>query len=233
MVSNSHPRLSIIIPVLNEAEGICAFLQSVQQTIQHQAIEVIVVDGGSTDGTAELANKYADQLLISSKGRALQMNMGARYARAPNLLFLHSDTQLPAPPLSFPFLSASLEDHYLWGFYRVKLSGDGISLRIIETMMVWRSSITEVATGDQCLFIKKTLFDQLLGFAEIPLMEDVEMSKRLRRMTPPLVIREPVVTSSRRWEKHGILKTVCKMWYLRALYFFGVSPHSLARYYYG
>ncbi len=155
------------------------------------------------------------------------MNAGEAVAKGQWLLFLHVDTRLPDDP--FPFLCATNP----WGFYAVKLSGKQRCFRIIEWMITWRSRLTGVATGDQCLFVQRALFEQLQGFADIHLMEDVELSKRLRKKRQPLCIRNPVNTSSRRWERHGIIRTVLLMWYLRLLYVCGVLPHHLVRQYYG
>lgn len=231
-------QLSIIIPVFNEAGVIQENLEYLQQATVGVDTEIIVVDGGSTDKTAFIAESIADHVISAPKGRASQMNAGAGIASGEYLLFLHVDTRLPVN--AFPYISthslspAEQPSHkqVSWGFYRVKLSGRAHAFRIIETMMNWRASLTHVATGDQCLFVQKSLFDQLGGFAAIALMEDVEISKRLRRCDVPYVVKQSVVTSSRKWERGGIVKTICLMWYLRALYFFGVSPEYLVKKYY-
>lgn len=224
----SNIQLSVIIPILNESKTIIAQLQCLQKKIKSSSanVEIIVVDGGSDDSSAQLATPYADIVLSSARGRALQMNAGATVASGDSLLFLHSDTVLPDVP--FPFL----HNNFSWGFYYVRLSGASLWFRIIETMICLRSRLTRVATGDQCLFIKTSVFKELQGFASIPLMEDVEISKRLRKKYIPMIVQSPVVTSSRRWEKKGMIKTILLMWLLRALYFFGVSPEKLHRYYY-
>jgi rSAM/selenodomain-associated transferase 2 len=220
------PSVSIIIPTLNEAQGIVAGLQALLAVIAEESVEVILADGGSTDKTVALAKPYVDQIVTCSRGRGRQMNAGAAAASGHYLLFLHCDTQLPQSPFSF------LERQPLWGFYAVRLSGEQWLFRIIERMMTLRSSLTAVATGDQGLFVQRSFFTEQGGFADMPLMEDVEISKRLRRHERCWAVPTPVVTSSRRWEQNGLIKTVFTMWYLRALYFLGVSPSLLAKQYY-
>ena len=220
------PSVSIVIPTLNESSGIVNHLQVLKATIAEYNVEIILADGGSHDDTVSLASPYVDHIVMSEKGRARQMNAGANVASGEYVLFLHCDTVLPSYPFVF------LSQRCVWGFYSVRLSGRHWLLRVIERMMTLRSSITRVATGDQCLFINRLHFAQMNGFADIPLMEDVEISKKLRRHSPPYIVSTPVVTSSRRWEQYGIFKTVVTMWYLRALYFLGVSPTILVKKYY-
>jgi rSAM/selenodomain-associated transferase 2 len=229
--------LSIIIPVLNEADTIVNCLEQLQKISAFYpcyTIEVIVVDGGSTDNTFLLAKPLADLVLRASKGRAKQMNSGAKNASGQYLLFLHSDTELPLSSENnantFPFINNEEKPH--WGFYPVELSGNHIFFRVIETMINSRSRLTSVATGDQCLFVKRTVFIDETGFKDIPLMEDVELTKRLRKKYKPYITSSFVTTDSRRWEKRGIIKTVLLMWYLRGLYCVGVSPSSLVKKYY-
>lgn len=224
-------QLSIIIPVCNEADTIGKNLQCLRDTISLLAgvpplLEIIVVDGGSTDSTVALARPYVDTIIQAKKGRASQMNAGAAQATGTFLLFLHADTRLPSKAFSF------LSSNHQWGFYRVLLSGKAWPFRIIEAMINWRSCITQIATGDQCLFIRRHCFVSMQGFANIPLMEDIEISKRLRKQCAAYIIDEPVITSSRKWEQKGIVNTVLLMWYLRGLYFLGVSPHYLVKKYY-
>ena len=221
-------KVSIILPVLNEALVVAEQLRLLKE-ITDSSCEIIVVDGGSDDNTAALARPFANTVIVSSeKGRAVQMNAGAALAKGTLLFFLHLDTQLPDNFLSL----LKKHDHYQWGFFRVLLSGSLWPFRIIEKMMNIRSYLSAVATGDQCLFIRRDVFSQINGFAEIPLMEDVEICKRLRAKSSPLVIDTPVITSSRRWEKGGIITTVLLMWRLRFAYFLGVSPEKLVRWYY-
>ncbi|MGI9228227.1 MAG: TIGR04283 family arsenosugar biosynthesis glycosyltransferase [Gammaproteobacteria bacterium] len=216
-------KLSVIIPVLNEAGQLPAALQPLQ-AMRGRGHEVILVDGGSEDEGVELARPYVDKLVISKRGRAVQMNAGAAVAGGDVLLFLHVDTRL----------GEGVEQAVsgaVWGFFRIRLSGGHYLFRLIETGMNWRSRWSSVATGDQCLFVRREQFEAMQGFAPIPLMEDVEMCKRLRRVAAPVIIRQQVVTSSRRWEQQGIVRTILKMWWLRLAWFCGRDPARLARQY--
>lgn len=216
--------LSIIIPTLNESATIGVLLSQLLHSLKDVDHEIIVVDGGSQDDTVNVAKSLIDQVIISSqKGRAIQMNTGAEHASGQYLLFLHSDTKVP---VDF-HLQIKICGEKPWGFFRVKLSGNEWLFRLIEFMMNIRSRISCIATGDQGLFITKKYFKKIQGFAPIPIMEDVEICKRLRREHKPYIISSPLVTSSRRWQQKGILKTVFLMWSLRLAYFCGVSPHRL------
>ena len=221
--------LSIIVPALNEAEVIAGTLASLQP-LRGSGVELIVADGGSTDGTAELAEPLVDQLWRTDPGRARQMNAGAMVASGDYLLFLHADTMLPK---DFHRLWQRIHDRQpLWGFFKLRLSGRQPLLRMVEFFINWRSRATSVGTGDQCLYLRRELFERLGGFADIPLMEDVEISKRLRRHSRPHWIDRPVVTSSRRWEQRGVWRTVWLMWRLRLAYYCGATPERLVRRYY-
>ena len=218
-------KVSIIVPMLNEAEQIADRLQHLKQT-QSGEYEIIVVDGGSSDSSVELARQYVDQVITSPRGRALQMNAGAACSQADTLLFLHADTVLPDNVVDL------LDDvAHSWGWFTVHLSGDDFMFRIIEVMMNLRSRLTSVATGDQAIFVSRSLFNKLGGFPEIALMEDIALSKILRKLSSPICKKQQVVTSSRRWQQHGIFKTILLMWWLRVLYVFGVSPARLAKLY--
>jgi rSAM/selenodomain-associated transferase 2 len=220
--------ISIIIPVFNEAAVIEVQLQRLQAMI-NDSCEVIVVDGGSQDDSVARATPLATKVIVSpEKGRAQQMNAGAAIATGRLLLFLHCDTCLADGALQ----ELLAMPRPTWGFFTVTLSGLSWQFRVIEWCINRRSTLTQVATGDQCLFIEYQLFKRLTGFAAIALMEDVDMSKRLRRVAKPVVIERPVVTSSRRWEKKGIWQTVILMWRLRLAYFLGASPEKLAAIYY-
>lgn len=220
------PAISIVVPVLNEAPGIVQFLQPLQAW-RSAGHEVVLVDGGSRDRTRELAAPFVNRLLTSAPGRASQMNAGARASRGTLLVFLHADTTLPAtaPELLARYLSPAWQR---WGRFDVRLSGAHPLFRVVEAMMNLRSRVTGIATGDQAMFVSRALFEDLGGFAPIPLMEDIELSGRLRRRAAPECLRAKVTTSSRRWEQEGVLRTILRMWWLRWQYFRGVDPALLA-----
>ena len=220
--------ISVIIPALNEAENLEATLLPLQSW-RAKGNELLLVDGGSSDGTAALAEPLVDKVLASEPGRARQMNRGAEEAGGEILLFLHADTRLP--PEAEVLIRQAMQ-HRRWGRFDVRLSGSQRLLRIIERMMNWRSCISGIATGDQGIFIEHALFTRLGGFPVLPLMEDIALSKRLKRTTGrPACVRTPLITSSRRWEQYGIVRTVFLMWRLRLAYFFGASPQRLAKLY--
>ena len=222
-------RLAVIIPCLNESERITATLQLLQ-TLRAQGHQVIVVDGRSEDNSAELARPLADQVVVARRGRAAQMNCGANLSNADVLLFLHADTSLPenAAEIISQRLAASNRQ---WGRFDVQLSGRALWLRIIEFMMNLRSRLTDIATGDQAIFVRRGLFNQVGGYPDIPLMEDIELSKRLKQHGKPLCLKDKVITSSRRWEQEGIWRTILLMWRLRLAYFLGADPNRLKRQY--
>ncbi|MFZ2288198.1 MAG: TIGR04283 family arsenosugar biosynthesis glycosyltransferase [Halopseudomonas yangmingensis] len=220
-------KLSIVMPVRNEAAGIVQALLPLQEL--RGALELIVVDGQSQDATRLLAQPLADQLLESSPGRARQMNTGAAAAQGDWLLFLHADTRLPDGFISL--LQEAQDSGADWGRFDVQLEPSSALLRLVARMINLRSRLTGVCTGDQALFLRRRLFEQLGGYAEIPLMEDVELSKRLRRVNRPYCITTPLTTSSRRWQQHGTLRTILLMWRLRLLYWLGVAPERLAESY--
>lgn len=224
-------RFSIIIPVLNEANSLQHTLQQLQGW-RTQGHEVIVVDGGSEDNTVQQAELLADKMVHSARGRARQMNAGAAEAVGDVLIFLHSDTLLPADAAE-QVQQALHSPERCWGRFDLCLSGRHRVFRVIEFMINLRSRITGVATGDQVIFVRTEQFRQLGGYRDIPLMEDVALSKTLRRQSWPCCLRSRVVTSSRRWETRGILRTVVLMWRLRLAYFLGVAPETLHARYYG
>ena len=217
-------RLSIIIPTLNEAADIAERLAVLASLRQHQ-VQIIVADGGSNDETKELAAPWVDSVIAAPRGRAAQMNAGAMQASAPALLFLHADTALPDGAVN---LIESALRAGVWGRFDIALTGTHRLLRVIAAMMNWRSRLTGIATGDQAIFMRRSVFDQLGGFAQIALMEDIEISTRLKKIAAPACIRQRVVSSGRRWEQHGMWRTILLMWRLRLAYCLGADPRDLA-----
>ncbi len=199
------------------------------QSICQQGHEVIIVDGGSTDNTLAIAHEITDLVIVSNAGRALQMNSGADIASGEVLLFLHADTLLPDKAVEIVIDSFQQENY--WGRFDVRLSNDSYVYRLIERLMNLRSCLTSIATGDQAIFIEKNLFDRVGGYPEIALMEDIAISKRLKKIVKPVCLKQKVITSSRRWETNGVVATVLLMWKLRLYYFFGVSPEKLKQLY--
>jgi len=221
--------LSVIVPVLDEAELIRDVLLSLS-VLRQRGTEVIVVDGGSQDGTPALAAPLADHVLIAARGRAAQMNAGAAKARGEALLFLHADTRLPADADRL-IVERLARSGRAWGRFDVKIAGRHPLLAVIGLMMNLRSRLTGIVTGDQAMFMTRTAFDRAGGFPDISLMEDIALSSRLKRLGRPLCLKERVVTSGRRWERHGVVRTVLLMWRMRLAYFLGMQPAVLARWY--
>jgi len=220
------PRLSIIIPTLNEAEGIANLLTSLSP-LRQRGHEVIVADGGSHDGTVELARPLADLVIDAPRGRAAQMNAGAAQAKSEVLLFLHADTRLPTRADELILNSTAR----VWGRFDVMIEGTHPLLPVIAWMMNRRSRWTGIATGDQAIFVRREVFESMGGFPDIPLMEDIALSKKLKAIGPPLCMKARVTTSGRRWEQHGVISTVLKMWRLRLAFFLGADPARLAKAY--
>lgn len=222
------PDFSIIVPVLNEANGIGAALQALVP-LRRQGVEVIVVDGGSGDATRELATPLADHVLTAPRGRARQMNAGAALAQGRVLLFLHADTVLPqgADQLVAQILEPFDRGRH-WGRFDVRIAGRSPWLRLVATIMNWRSRLTGIATGDQAMFVSRSAFHGVGGFPDIPLMEDIALSAALLKLGRPICLAARVTTSGRRWETHGVWRTIVFMAWLRLRYFFGADPHRLA-----
>jgi rSAM/selenodomain-associated transferase 2 len=223
------PKISLIVPVLNEASDIVDSL-SVLQSLRAAGHELIVVDGGSTDDSIASCRPYSDRVIRSPRGRSRQMNAGASAAGGDILLFLHADTFLPVG--ADRLIIEGLKRHQKsWGRFDVRLSGKHLLLRVVGYLMNVRSRITGTATGDQAIFVRRELFEEVGGFPDIDLMEDIALSKRLKRKGSPLCLWQRVLTSSRRWERNGILRTILFMWRLRLLYFLGSDPGRLAQQY--
>jgi rSAM/selenodomain-associated transferase 2 len=214
-------RLSIVVPVLNEAATIRAALEPLRH------YEVIVADGGSSDGTPDIAAGLCHRVVKSARGRAAQMNAGAAAAGGDSIVFLHADTRLPEN--AHVLIAAALKTH-LWGRFDVEIDGRHPLLKVVACAMNLRSRLTGIATGDQAIFVRREAF---AGFPEIALMEDIAFSRAMKQRGRPACLRERVVTSGRRWESRGVLRTIILMWRLRLAYFFGARPEDLARIYYG
>lgn len=228
-LSDRDPALSVVIPCLNEADCLPRLLRDLEP-LRRQGHEVVVVDGGSTDASPELASRGADRVLRTSPGRAHQMNAGAALARGSSLWFLHADSRVEESVCTA--VCAALGQGRPWGRCAVRLSGEGLLLALTASLMNLRSCVTGIATGDQGIFVTRSAFDAVGGFPEMPLMEDVEISRRLKgRVGRPACVRAALVTSSRRWEQRGVLRTILLMWSLRLAYWLGADPARLAKRY--
>lgn len=221
--------LSVIIPCLNEAHHIVELLQSLQP-LRARGSEVIVVDGGSDDGTLEAAQTLADRAFVAPRGRAAQMNAGAAAAMRDVLLFLHADTRLP-PDADELVLAGLSQSRRVWGRFDVRIAGALPILRMVATLMNVRSRWTGIATGDQAIFVTREAYAATGGYPDIPLMEDVALSIALKRVSRPLCLAPCVTTSGRRWLDHGVWRTILLMWRLRFAYWLGANPEALAQRY--
>ncbi|MEM1189835.1 MAG: TIGR04283 family arsenosugar biosynthesis glycosyltransferase [Pseudomonadota bacterium] len=233
MAAGEARLLSIIVPVLNEGLHIEEFLTRLRDCFP--TAQLMLVDGGSTDDTVVRALRCGVPVLLGASGRAVQMNLGAAASRGEWLLFLHADC---SPRFSELELRSLLNDDIRarddgWTFFKVRLRGQSRLLGVIAWFMNRRSRLTGVATGDQGLLLRRTLFEKLEGFAPIPLMEDVELSKRLRRLAAPLDTELQISASGRRWDEQGAVRTILRMWGLRLAFWLGVAPQRLWHYYYG
>jgi rSAM/selenodomain-associated transferase 2 len=245
--------LSIVVPVLNDAEPLERLLSSLRDTRntlsdangkRYNDLEVIVVDGGSSDGSLLVAERFADISLKTVTGRALQMNAGAAQAHGDIIWFVHADASISVELLTVLIgLQTTSELRHqvsvrqdrltsFWGRCDVRIDHRSVIFRVIEGLMNWRSRCTAIATGDQGIFVSRDLFARIKGYANIPLMEDIEICARLRKEASPLCLRNQIGASSRRWTLHGIGKTIALMWWLRLQYFLGASPARLHRSYY-
>jgi rSAM/selenodomain-associated transferase 2 len=220
-------RLTIVLPVLNEAAIIVAALQALAP-LRARGAEVIVADGYSRDGTAQLAEPFADRIITVRRGRGAPMNAGAALATGDALLFLHADTTLPDN--ADRLIDAALARR-AWGRFDLRIAGSHPLLAVVARMINWRSRLTGVATGDQAIFVSREAFQRVGGFPDLPLMEDIAISRRLKRLCRPFCIATPAVTSGRRWEQNGVIRTIVLMWRLRLSYYLGIEPALLAKLY--
>jgi rSAM/selenodomain-associated transferase 2 len=219
--------VSVVVPTLDEADALPRTLAAARQA---GVGEIVVVDGGSRDATAAVARPLADRVLECAPGRARQMNAGAAAARGDVLLFLHADTLLP--PGAAALVGRALDAQgAVGGRFDVRLDADGVAYRVIERAISLRSRLTGVATGDQAIFVRRAVFERLGGYPPLPLMEDIALCRALKREGRMVALRDTVLTSARRWRRHGVARTVLLMWALRAAYYAGVSPERLARVY--
>lgn len=219
-------RLSIIVPVLNEAATIAAHLAALAP-LRARGAEVIVVDGSSADGTAGQARAFADRALVAQRGRASQMNAGAKAASGDILLFLHADTRLPDDADRL-IRDALADNGRVWGRFDVTIEGRHPLLPVVAASMNARSRLTGIATGDQAIFVSREEFAAVGGYADIPLMEDIVLARDLKRLSRPVCIAARANTSGRRWETHGVLRTILTMWRLRLAFYAGADPRNLA-----
>lgn|SRR5512135_580614 len=220
-------KISVIIPVLNEEKTIEASLRALLALAPH---EILLVDGGSNDRTVEIGRRFAVNFISSERGRARQMNHGARHASGDVLLFLHADTRLP--PSAFHDIAAALSDpRNLGGHFDVELEGDHWMLKVISALINCRSRATRVGTGDQALFVRREVFERMGGYPDIALMEDIAFCRALKRLGGVACLRSRAVTSARRWEVDGVWRTILRMWTLKSLFLAGVSPARLKRFY--
>ena len=217
-------RLTIVIPVLDEAAIIVGALTALTP-LRAGAAEIVVVDGGSSDDTRRLAAPLADHVVAAPPGRGASMNAGAALGSGDALLFLHADTALPDNP---DRLIAAALSARAWGRFDLRIAGRHPFLAVVARMINWRSRLSGIATGDQAIFVRREAFMAVGGFPDLPLMEDIAISRRLKRLCRPFCIATPVVTSGRRWEHHGIGRTIVKMWGLRLAYYLGAEPARLA-----
>jgi rSAM/selenodomain-associated transferase 2/rSAM/selenodomain-associated transferase 1 len=221
-------KLAVVVPVLNEAAALAQHLGALAPLRERGAV-LIVADGGSTDGTQALAARLADAAVAAPRGRAAQMNAGACHSlarAADSLLFLHADTRLP--PDADALIARALAGGATWGRFDVRIAGRHPLLPMVAALMNRRSRASGIATGDQALFVRRAVFEALGGFAPVPLMEDIELSARLRRLAPPACLPERITTDGRRWDRHGFWRTVVLMWRLRAAWAAGADAHQLA-----
>jgi rSAM/selenodomain-associated transferase 2 len=226
-VDASAVTLSVIVPALNEETELPAALRSARAPA---VCEIIVVDGGSSDATVDIARRHADVVIGAPRGRARQLDEGARRSRGDVLLFLHADSVLPHG-FDRAIVQALGDERVIGGRFDVRLEPGSFLLWLTGELLNLRSRLTRISTGDQAIFVRHGVYDAIGGFPQIPLMEDIAFSRALKRRGRIACLRERVVTSSRRWRRYGVIRTILLMWSLRFLYFCGVSPQRLRRVY--
>ena len=214
--------------MLNEAATIASTLDALRRGAPDA--EIVVVDGGSTDASVAIARPLSDTLIDAPRGRALQMNAGARASQGDVLVFVHADTIVPST-FATDIASALSDPAIVGGRFDVRLDDSALPYRIIGAMISLRSRISHTGTGDQAIFVRRDVFDRLGGFPELELCEDLEFSRRLKRTGQIACLRTRVITSARRWNRDGVVRTVIRMWLIRAMYLLGVPPARLKRMY--
>jgi rSAM/selenodomain-associated transferase 2 len=219
--------LSVVIPMLNEETQLPDLVHNLRSNLPRET-EIVVVDGGSTDASVEVCRNAGLKVVTSAAGRALQMNRGAQDVRGDVILFLHADTRLP--PQAFDLIQTAMEK-CVWGRFDIKIEGAPQFLKVVAWLINLRSRITGIATGDQAIFVKSNVFKEMGGFPRQPLMEDVDLSAQLKKRSRPACLRTVVRTSGRRWEKHGVFRTIVLMWWLRWQHWIGVPLERIARSY--
>jgi len=225
--TTARTRISIVIPTLDEAEQLADTIASCRAG---EECEVIVADGGSRDATVELAGRLADRVVASARGRAVQMNTGAAAASGAVLLFLHADTRLPRG-FDRAVRAALADPRVVGGRFDISLQPSTPLIALTAVLISLRSRLSRIATGDQAIFVRRELFTALGGYPEQPLMEDLAFSLAMKRRGSIACLRQRVVSSSRRWRRDGVVRTILLMWSLRFLYFCGVSPQRLRAWY--
>ena len=223
-------RIGVVVITLNEAPVVGRCLERLRQAAAADGeVEIVVADGGSTDGTAAIAGRYV-RVVGAPPGRAAGLNAGAAAATADILVFLHADTTLP--PGAFTLIRQALRDPaVVGGRFRVSLDNPALPFRVIAASINLRDRLLGGFTGDQAVFVRAPVFRRLGGYAPLPLMEDLDFADRLRRQGRVVRLPQAVVTAARRWEQHGVLRTILRMWTLRLLYRASVPPRYLARHY--
>ncbi|GBE95604.1 TIGR04283 family arsenosugar biosynthesis glycosyltransferase [Nostoc cycadae] len=227
LVNLTTAKVSIIIPTLNEAKNIPGAIASTQSSTN---IEVIVVDGGSSDDTIAIAQSLGAKVISSSPGRAVQMNAGAVVASGEVLLFLHADTRLPVG-FDAMIRTALQQPGIVAGAFNLQIDHPGLGLRLVELGVKWRSHLMQMPYGDQAIFLTQQVFQQINGFPELPIMEDFELIRRLKSTGSIVIINTPVMTSARRWVKKGIIQTTLLNQIIIIAYLFGVSPVRIHSWY--